>query len=113
MHNKILLIFNSFRCHALPYLLPSIFIEYLLISWDSKLYQIELLCFIPRRWMLFAVSKNEFILKDIDCRILIEISEVNLFQVFMFRIIVMCLREFFHRIEHNLCAKSLGESKDA
>jgi hypothetical protein len=63
--------------------------------------------------MLLAVSKIEFILEDIDCRILIEISEVNLFQVFMIRIIVMCLSKFFNRVEHNLGAKSLGESKDA
>ncbi len=107
MHNKLLLIFNGYR------LLSSIFIEYVLISWESKLYQIELHRSIPRRWILLAVSKNEFILEDIDCRILIEISEVNLFQVFMIWIIVMCLSEFFHGIEHNLCAKSLRESKDA
>ena len=80
---------------------------------DSKLYQIELLRPIPCRRILLAVSIDELILEDFDSRNLIEICEVNLFQVFMILVVVMPFRKFFNRIEHNFRAKSLGESKDA
>ncbi len=59
-----------------------------------------------------GVSKAKFILEDIDSWILIKVSEVNLFQVFMIIVIVIQLCIFFNRIEHNFCAKSLGEPKD-
>ena len=79
---------------------------------DSKLYQIELLFLILCWSNSLAVSKAKFILEDIDSWILIKVSEVNLIQVFMILVIVIQLCIFFNRIEHNFCAKPLGEPKD-
>lgn len=78
----------------------------------SKLCKVELLIGVFYGRVLLTVPPSEFFLEDFHCWIVIEVREVDLFQVFMILIVVMLLGKLFDRIEHYLGAESLGEPED-